>query len=86
MEIEDYAYQIRFSNQFDKSLDIILQYLKEHSYPSFGNFKFDIVSKTSAICENPEAFPLLTKIKTHKKFRYAKIMGIKSIFIFRMIG
>ena len=27
-----------------------------------------------------EAFPILTKIKTHKRFRYAKIMGYQIYF------
>ena len=73
MEIELYDVEIR--NKFHKSLENILRYIQGKSYKASLDFKKDIVTRISQICENPEAFPILAKYKTLAVFRYANFKG-----------
>ncbi len=48
-----------------------MEYIRENSYQNALVFEKEIVEKLYQICENPEAFPILRKIKTKHQYRFA---------------
>ena len=70
MEINQ-AFATEIKTNFTESIKNILDYIRANSYQNSLVFEKEIVEKMYQICENPEAFPILRKIKTKRLCRFA---------------
>lgn len=79
MEINE-ALSIEIKNNFIASLKGILDYIKVDSIQNSLVFEKEIVEKIYKICENPEAFPILRKIKTKRQCHFAQFKKSYEIY------
>ena len=70
MEINQ-TFSIEIKANFTESVKDILDYIRENSYQNVLVFEKEKVEKIYQICENPEVFPILRKIKTKRQCRIA---------------
>ena len=81
MEINQ-SYSVEIKESFTESTKGILEYIRQNSYQNALLFEKEIVEKIYQICENPEAFPLLRKIKTKRQCRFAIFKKSYEIFYY----
>ncbi len=70
MEVNQ-AFSTEIKTNFTESIEKILDYIRANSYQNSLIFEKEIVEKIYQICENPEAFATLQKIKTKRPYRFA---------------
>ena len=81
MEINQ-RYSVEIKANFTESTKGILEYIRQNSYQNALLFEKEIVEKIYQVCENPEAFPLLRKIKTKRQCRFAIFKKNYEIFYY----
>jgi ParE toxin of type II toxin-antitoxin system, parDE len=63
-------FSIEIKSNFVESIEGILDFIRTQSYQNALLFEKEIVEKIYQIGENPEAFPILQKIKTKRLCRF----------------
>lgn len=79
MEINQ-SYSVEIKANFTESTKGILEYIRQNSYQNALLFEKEIVEKIYQICENPESYPILRKIKTKRQYRFAVFKKSYEIF------